>query len=180
MENRGTIVSKRADQYKRLIVAVSIVIPVVIAILFGVKLPGYDFTFLPPVYATINGITAVILTAAVIAIRKGHRTWHERLMKTCMILSSIFLVLYVLYHMTSDSTPFGGEGPVRYVYFFILISHILLSIGVIPLVLFTYLRAWQGDFARHRKLAKITFPVWLYVAVTGVIVYLMISPYYTN
>ncbi|MEJ7646842.1 MAG: DUF420 domain-containing protein [Chryseolinea sp.] len=180
MENKGIVVPKRADQYKRLIIAVSIVVPVLIAILFGVKVPGYDFSFLPPIYATINGITAVLLTAAVIAIRKGTRIWHERLMKACMILSSIFLVLYVLYHMTSDSTPFGGEGPVRYAYFFILISHILLSIGVIPLVLFTYLSAWQEDFVRHRKLAKITFPVWLYVAVTGVIVYLMISPYYIN
>jgi len=178
MEKKGIIVPERGDQYRKLIIVVSIVVPILVAILFGVKVPGYDFTFLPPIYATINGITAVLLTAAVIAIRKGQRQWHERLMKTCMFLSAIFLVLYVLYHMTSDSTSFGGEGPVRYVYFFILISHILLSISVLPLVLFTYLRAWREDFVRHRKLAKITFPIWLYVAVTGVIVYLMISPYY--
>jgi len=95
-----------------------------------------------------------------------------------MALGATFLVLYVAYHMTSDSTPYGGQGPLRYVYFFILITHILLSVGVIPLVLFTYLRAWRGDFQRHRALAKITFPIWLYVAVTGVVVYLMISPYY--
>ncbi len=95
-----------------------------------------------------------------------------------MVLSALFLVLYVLYHMTSDSTAFGGQGAIRYVYYFILITHILLSIGVIPVVLFTYLRAWQGDFVRHKSLARITFPVWLYVAITGVIIYFMISPYY--
>jgi len=99
-------------------------------------------------------------------------------MKTCMMLSAAFLIMYILYHMTSDSTPYGGEGSIRYVYFFILISHILLSIAVIPMVLFTYLRAWIGEYEKHRALAKFTFPVWLYVAVTGVIVYLMISPYY--
>jgi len=178
MGKEGIIVKEKADPYRRLIIIVSIVVPVLVAILFGVKVPGYDLTFLPPIYAAINGITAVLLVAAVISIRNGRRRTHERLMKTCMILSGIFLALYVLYHMTSDSTSYGGEGPLRYVYFFILITHILLSIGVIPLVLFSYLRAWRGDFVGHRKLARLTFPIWLYVATTGVIVYLMISPYY--
>jgi len=90
----------------------------------------------------------------------------------------LFLVLYVLYHMTSDSTTYGGEGAIRYVYFFLLISHILLSIVVIPFVLVTYVRAISGKFKMHKKIARITFPLWLYVAVTGVIVYFMISPYY--
>ena len=87
--------------------------------------------------------------------------------------------MYVAYHMTSDSTPYGGEGISRYIYFFILISHIFLSIVIIPLVLKTYLRAYLGKFEKHRKLARITFPIWLYVAVSGVIIYIMISPYYT-
>ena len=99
-------------------------------------------------------------------------------MKSCIALSTVFLVMYVAYHMTSDSTTYGGQGFVRYVYFFILITHILLSIVVIPLVLFTFVRALSQNFDRHKKLARVTFPVWLYVAVTGVIVYLMISPYY--
>ena len=163
---------------QKLIVVVSIVIPVVVATLFRVKIDGYDFSFLPPVYATINGITAIVLVTALIAIKNGRTRLHQNLMKTCMILSALFLVMYVLYHMTSESTKFGGEGAIRTFYFFILISHILLSIIVIPLVLFTYLRAWQGEFAKHRKLAKIAFPIWLFVAVTGVLVYLMISPYY--
>lgn len=148
------------------------------AILFRVKIDGYNFSFLPPIYASINGVTATVLLIALWAIKNKKRVLHERLMKTCIVLSLLFLVMYVAYHMTSDSTTFGGEGTVRYVYYFILITHIFLSIGVIPLVLFTYARAFNGEFERHRKLARITFPIWLYVAVTGVVVYLMISPYY--
>jgi putative membrane protein len=168
----------RKESYQKLIIAVSILIPLVVAVLFGVKVPGYDLSFLPPIYATLNGFTAVFLVTAVVAIKNGNRKLHEALMKTNISLSAAFLVMYVLYHMTSDSTPFGGEGSIRYVYYFILITHILLSICVIPMVLFTYLRAWLGNFERHKALAKFTFPIWLYVAVTGVIVYLMISPYY--
>lgn len=170
-------------KFNTLIIILSIAIPVVVAILFGVKLKDYGInveplTFLPPIYATINGITAVLLITAVVAIKKGNRKLHERLMQLAIACSVIFLVMYVAYHMTSDSTPYGGEGTIRYVYFFILISHILLSIVVIPLVLFTYVKALAERFDKHKKLAKITFPVWLYVAVTGVVVYLMISPYY--
>jgi len=150
-----------------------------VAILFRVKIEGYDFSFLPPIYASINGLTAVLLVSAVIAIRNKKRQLHERIMKTCIGLSAVFLVMYVLYHMTSDSTPFGGEGAIRYVYYFILITHIFLSVIVIPFVLFTLGRALGGNFERHKALAKYTFPIWLYVAVTGVIVYLMISPYYS-
>jgi putative membrane protein len=167
------------QKYRRIIVMVSVVVPLTVAILFGVKIPGYDFHFLPGIYAAINGFTAMLLIAAFISIRRGNRTLHSALMKTCMMLSALFLVLYVVYHMTSDSTSYGGVGVSRYIYFFILVTHILLSVGVIPMVLFTYLRAWQGDFKKHKALARITFPVWLYVAVSGVVVYLMIRPYYS-
>jgi putative membrane protein len=168
------------EKYKKLIIVVSVIIPLAVAALFGIKIEGYDFSFLPPVYATINGITAVLLVTAVWAIKNKKRALHENLMKACILLSASFLVMYVLYHMTSDSTPYGGEGAIRYVYFFILISHILLSVVIIPLVLFTYVRAISGNFESHRKLAKFTFPTWLYVAVTGVLVYWMISPYYVQ
>jgi putative membrane protein len=178
MEEPLVKTQSQKEPLNKLIIAVSVIIPVVVAVLFGVKIDGYDLTFLPPIYATINGITAVVLICAFLAIKNGKRQLHENLMKTCIVLSALFLIMYVAYHMTSESTPYGGAGVSRNIYFFILISHILLSVGVIPLVLFTYLRAWRGEFARHRKLAKIAFPVWLYVAVTGVIVYLMISPYY--
>lgn len=170
-------------KFSKFIVAVSIIIPVVVAILFGVKLKDFGYnveplSFLPPIYATTNGITAIVLVWAVIAIKNGKRKLHERLMTFAISLSVAFLVMYVAYHMTSDSTKFGGEGVIRYVYFFILVTHILLSIAIIPLVLITYVRALAENFDRHRKIAKITFPLWLYVAVTGVVVYLMISPYY--
>ena len=99
-------------------------------------------------------------------------------MTTSIVSSALFLVMYVAYHMTSDSTKFGGEGGIQYLYYFILITHIVLSIAVIPLVLITYSKAYLQDFEKHRRWAKFTFPIWLYVAVTGVIVYVMISPYY--
>lgn len=168
------------QKYKKLIIVVSIIIPVVVAVLFRVKIDGYDFSFLPTIYASINGLTAALLVTAVWAIKNKKRILHERLMKTCILLSALFLVMYVLYHMTSDSTPYGGSGILKTIYFMILISHILLSVAIIPLVLITYVRAISGNFERHRALAKFTFPIWLYVAITGVIVYIMISPYYTS
>ena len=172
-------VSNTSKKYNLWIWILSIAVPVAVAVLFTVRIPGVErLGFLPPIYATINGLTAILLIAAVFQIRKGKRKAHERLMKTSIVLSVLFLVMYVAYHMTSDSTPYGGEGAIRYVYFFILISHILLSITVIPFVLITYVRAITGQFAKHKKIARITFPLWLYVAVTGVIVYLMIAPYY--
>ncbi|CAM1373870.1 Uncharacterized membrane protein YozB [Tenacibaculum litopenaei] len=169
---------KQEKQYKKFITVVSVVIPLAVAALFGIKLDVEPLSFLPPIYATINGITAVLLVASVIAIKKGNRKLHEQLNTLAIACSVLFLVMYVAYHMTSTSTPYGGEGAIRYVYFFILATHILLSIIIIPFVLFTFMRARLGQFPAHKKIAKITFPLWLYVAVTGVIVYLMISPYY--
>lgn len=170
--------SEDKDPYKKLIIALSVAIPLVVALLFGVKIEGYDFSFLPPVYASINGATAVLLLVALWAIKNKKIALHERLMKLCLGLSAAFLVMYVAYHMTSESTSFGGEGMIKYFYFFILITHILLSIAVVPMVLFTLSRAMAGNFEKHKALARFTFPIWLYVAITGVIVYLMISPYY--
>lgn len=171
-------ISLQEKRYKRVITALSIVIPLAVAALFGIKLDVEPLSFLPPVYATINGITAVLLIFAVVAIKRGNRALHEKLNTVAIICSVLFLVMYVAYHMTSDYTPFGGQGIIKYIYYFILISHIVLSIAVIPFVLITLMRARLGQFPQHKKIAKITFPLWLYVAVTGVIVYLMISPYY--
>ena len=158
---------------------VSILIPVVVAILFMIRIPNVaPLDFLPPIYASINGLTAIILILAFSAIRKKNIRLHEKLMKIAISLSVIFLVMYVAYHMTSDPTPYGGSGVLRPLYFFILISHIILSIGIIPLVLITYVRAISKLFLDHKKIARFTFPIWMYIAVTGVIIYLMISPYY--
>ena len=171
-------------RYNKWIIVLSVAIPLVVALLFGVNLRKWDPTikplsFLPPIYASINGLTAIVLIFAVWAIKNGKRALHENLMKFAILLSVLFLGMYVAYHMTSESTKFGGEGFIRYVYYFILITHISLSVIIIPFVLVTYVRALAERFDRHKKLAKITFPLWLYVAITGVIVYLMISPYYS-
>ena len=171
--------TKAEKKYTKWIWILSVTIPLVVAILFGVKIPNVEpLTFLPPIYATINGVTAMLLLVALWAIKNGKRSLHENLMKTAIACSVLFLVMYVAYHMTSDSTKFGGEGTIKYIYYFILLTHIILSIVVIPFVLNTFVRALAGSFERHKKIARITFPLWLYVAVTGVIVYLMISPYY--
>ena len=172
-------------KFKTPIVLVSIIIPVAVVLLFSIRLKDFGInveplTFLPPIYAAINGITAVLLVSAVIAIKNGNRAIHERLMKLAILCSVVFLLMYVAYHMTTESTKYGGEGNIRYVYYFFLITHVVLSVAVIPLVLFTYVKALAGQFENHKKLAKITFPLWLYIAVTGVIVYLMIAPYYAN
>ncbi|MFP9112504.1 DUF420 domain-containing protein [Flavobacterium sp. RHBU_3] len=186
-------------QYNKWIIAVSIIIPVAVAALFGINLPkmGYDvkpLNFLPPIYAAVNGLTAIVLVVAVQAVKKGNRTLHERLVKVAIGLSLSFLVMYVAYHMTSITAIYGDldfdgllsdqekatAGALRYVYYFVLFTHIPLSVVIIPFVLYTFVRGISGSYERHKKLARITYPMWLYVAVTGVIVYLMISPYYHN
>lgn len=170
---------KIAAKYKPWVWILSVAIPIVVAVLFMIRIPNVaPLRFLPPTYATINAITALVLVFAYVAIRKKNIQLHERLMKTAISLSVVFLAMYVAYHMTSDPTPYGGDGILRAVYYFILISHILLSIGIIPLVLVTYVRAISKYFDDHKKIARYTFPIWMYIAVTGVIVYLMISPYY--
>lgn len=166
-------------KYRNWIILLSVVIPVAVAVLFMVRLPNVaSLTFLPPIYATINALTAVLLVSALVAIKKKNSALHERLMKSAIFLSCVFLVMYVAYHMTSDPTPYGGTGFMRPLYYFILVTHILLSIVIIPMVLVTYVRAISKHFADHKRIARITFPIWLYIAVTGVVVYLMISPYY--
>lgn len=179
-------------KYKPYVIAVSIVVPVVVALLFNVSVEGVDLSFLPPIYAGINGMTAILLVLAVISIKKGNKKRHQQLMTIAVFLSLLFLLCYVAYHMTSESTMYGDAnhngireaselsaiGISYYIYTFLLLTHILLSLVVLPLVLFTYLKGWSGNETSHRKWAKITFPIWLYVAISGVVVYMMISPYY--
>lgn len=177
-----------SSKYRKLVVAVSIIIPIAVAALFGIKVEGVDLSFLPPFYATLNGITALLLILALIFIKKGKMKLHQRTIQVCLGISLLFLVCYVAYHMTSDSTKFGDLnhdgvidpeiGMIKYVYYFFLLTHILLSVVVIPIVLFTYLFAIEGNYAKHKKYTRFAFPIWMYVAITGVIVYFMISPYY--
>lgn len=158
----------------------SVLIPgLVVLIYYGPKFtPETDLSFLPRIYAAINFITAIVLVLALIAIKQKKMIRHRRLMVTALSLSVMFLALYLIYHSTSESTKYGGEGVLKYIYYFILLSHILLSAIIVPLVLYTLSRALKGEYETHRKWAKWTWPIWMYVALSGVAVYLLISPYY--
>ena len=172
---------------KRFIWTMAVVIPAAVALLFlippvenlsdEVKASLY---VLPKLNALFNGTAFLCLIGAFVAITNKNIKVHRAFTTTALILSMLFLVSYVAFHLTTESTKFGGEGWIRTVYFVILISHILLSTGIIPLVLFTYVRGLGMQVEKHRKIAKITWPIWLYVTATGVIVYLMISPYYPH
>ncbi len=158
----------------------SVAVPGLVALLL--YLPkgelGFSVRALPGVNAIINASVSVLLVLGLIFIRRGQIAAHRACMLSALGLSVLFLLSYVTYHYAADETRFGGTGWIRPVYFFILITHIVLAAAVVPLALFTVLRAWQERFDRHRRLARITWPIWLYVSVTGVLVYLMISPYY--
>ena len=176
--NTASIEPKKLKQVKTAIYIASIAIPVVVAVLFKVQIPGVDLHFLPPIYAGINGVTAVLLVCALIAIKQKNMKVHRMFIRFSLLLSLIFLACYVAYHMTSEPTAYLGDS--KGLYYFILISHIVLSVAVIPIVLFTYLFAWEGNFEKHKKWTRFAWPIWMYVAVTGVVVYWMISPYYVH
>lgn len=193
---QNTMISEaKIKQVKILIIIASIAIPLVVALLFGVKVSGFEYlNFLPSIYAGINALTAVFLVLALVMVKMKNFKWHERFIKTCMVLSLLFLVMYVVYHMTSTTTVYGDlnfDGKldsyehakiagILTFYRIILFSHIILSMIIVPLVLFTYFYAWKGDFEMHKKWTRFAWPIWFYVAVTGVIVYLMILPYYAR
>ena len=166
--------------FRRLIIGASIAIPIVVALLFEIKIEGVDLSFLPPTYATINGVTAVLLIFALIAIKKKNVALHQKLVKVCLVLSLLFLACYVAYHITSTEVKYGDINHDNNLDAIELAKIGSTRIVVIPFVLFTYLVAYEQNFEKHRKWAKIAWPIWVYVAITGVIVYRMISPYYIH
>jgi putative membrane protein len=170
---------------RNFIIVASLAIPLAVAVLYFMpKIEAGDsalrnfLNHLPLLNAVVNGTTAVLLVAALMAIKQKKVVLHRRLMTVCLALSLVFLLSYVTYHATSPSTHYPAEAAGRSLYVFILLTHILISAIIVPLVLVSYSRALAERFDRHRKLARITWPLWFYVAVTGVIVYLMIRPYY--
>ena len=166
-------------QHRPLIIILSLVVPILVALLYITpRFDGFEIDFLPLVNATINGTVFFILIFAIKAIKNKNRKLHEKLIYLSLILSTLFLLSYVVHHATHDPVSYGGEGVLKYCYYFILISHITLSTIIIPLVLVTLSRALKEKFEAHKKIAKITFPIWLYVSATGVLVYILISPYY--
>lgn len=171
----------------RLVTAVSIVVFLVVLILQshiitifpqGSQIPDWVF-FLPKLNAIINGTCSVLLLVSLYQVKKRNITAHKFLNITTFILSSAFLVSYIIFHATGIRTSYGGEGTVKYIYYFILITHIILAAVVLPLVLLSFYSGLQMNVVRHRKLVRWSYPIWLYVTVTGVIVYIMIAPYYT-
>jgi putative membrane protein len=174
-------IQKNDKRANFLIILFSVIVFVAVVFLSRVKLE-LDLPFNVHVFAEVNGlinsVVSFLLLVGLLAVKRGRYELHKRVMIAAMILSILFLVSYILHHLLSDSTSYGGEGIMKAVYYFILISHIILAGIIMPFVLFTAYRALTAEWPRHKKLAKITWPIWFYVSVTGVIVYLMISPYY--
>ena len=175
---------KQDSFFVPLIISLSIIIPIVVALLmffpdvFHIESGSIDFSSLPFFHAILNGSTAVLLFTGFILIKNKKTNLHKISMLSAFVLSSVFLLSYVTSKLTNAPVHFGGEGMIRYIYFFILISHIILSILVLPLALFSIYRGMTGQIAKHKSIVKYTFPVWMYVAITGVLVYVLMSPYY--
>ena len=138
----------------------------------------YDFSYIPPLNATLNGLTFLSLIAALIAIKNKKITLHRNLIFASLSFTGIFLGSYLLYHFTTPSTSFGGTGMIKVIYLIILITHIILAALIVPLALISIARGLNMKVEKHRKIAKWVMPIWLYVSLTGVIIYFMISPYY--
>jgi len=175
---------KKDSLFVPLIISLSIIVPIAVALLMifpdvlFIESENIDFSSLPFFHAILNGCTAILLTTGFFWIKNKNTKAHKISMLTAFILSSIFLISYVVSKLTNAPTPYGGEGMIRYIYFFILISHILLSVPVLPLALFSIYRGLTGEVNKHKKIVKWTFPVWIYVAITGVLVYVFMTPYY--
>nr|WP_293834150.1 DUF420 domain-containing protein [uncultured Arsenicibacter sp.] len=177
------IQTEKEQKANRLINILAIAIPVAVAVLLGIRQKvdlGAWTTWLPHVNGVINSLTSVLLILGLIFIRQRKVEAHRKTMLAAFTLGSVFLVSYVLYHLSNESTPFGGEGAIRPVYYFLLISHIVLSVVVVWFVLKAVYFATSGQYERHRKVVRWAYPIWLYVSTTGVIVYLLIKPYYLH
>ena len=175
---------KRDSIFVPIIISLSVIIPIAVAFLmlfpnvFHIASENYDFSSLPFFHAVLNGSTAILIFTGFVLIKNKKTELHKATMLSAFSLSSIFLVSYVISKITNVPVSFGGEGMIRDIYFFILISHILLSIPVLPLALFSIYRAMTGEIEKHKSIVKWTFPIWMYVSVTGVLVYLLMHPYY--
>ena len=175
---------KRDSIFVTIIISLSVIIPIAVSFLmlfpnvFHIASENYDFSSLPFFHAVLNGSTAILIFTGFVLIKNKKTELHKASMLSAFSLSSIFLVSYVISKITNEPVPFGGEGMIRDIYFFILISHILLSIPFLPLALFSIYRAMTGEIEKHKSIVKWTFPIWMYVAITGVLVYLLMSPYY--
>lgn len=177
----NSLALEKNTKNEKLVNVLSVAIPVAVAILIGIRTKidlGAWTKVLPHVIGLLNTTTSITLIAGFIFIKNKNIIMHRRMMSLSFIQGSLFLVLYILYHVSNASTSYGGDGILKLIYYVLLISHISLSIGVVWFVLRAVYYALSGQIIEHKKIVKWTFPLWLYVSVTGVIVYLMISPYY--
>ncbi|WP_299760060.1 DUF420 domain-containing protein [uncultured Pontibacter sp.] len=177
----SNLTSDKDRKFLTLIAILSVAIPVVVAVLFFMPKSGtssIDVSYLPAFHAILNSMTAVALVIGFYFVKQGNSKAHRAAMLVAFGLSSIFLVSYVTYHFLGQRTSYGGEGILMYIYYFILLTHIVLAVVIVPLVLLSVYFGITNQLKRHRRISNWTFPIWLYVAVTGVLVYLMISPYY--
>jgi putative membrane protein len=175
--------TKKSDPSLKAINAISVIVPLTVAILLGIQTKvdlGYWTKSLPLINAIINGTTALLLLLGLYFIKAKNIAAHQKTMTLAFSLGGMFLVSYVLYHLSNASTPFEGVGNIRYFYYFNLISHILASLVVLPFVLRAFYFGYYRLDYKHQKVAKMAYPIWLYVSITGVIAYLMIAPYYTH
>lgn len=182
VKTNNNLTSARDRKFLTLVAVLSVAIPVVVAILFYMPKSGesnVDVSFLPAFHAILNSCTAIALVVGYIQIKKNRTKAHRTAMLVAFGLSAVFLVSYVTYHFLGQRTIYGGEGLLKYIYYFILLTHIVLAVVIVPLVLLSVYYGITNQLAKHRRISKWTFPIWLYVAVTGVLVYLLISPYYT-
>lgn len=186
-EERKEILQKQPDEAlaKKLGVVAWIVTALVLLLVgmmrspYKIPLPeGWSMAFLPPIHAAINTLVSLCLVGAVISVKQGKINVHRNFILAAMALSVLFLLGYVAYHFTTVETRYGGEGVMRAVYFILLITHIIAAGVSLPLILLTFINAWTNRFDAHRRMARWVFPIWLYVAVTGPICYLMLRPYY--
>lgn len=160
---------------------VSVVVLLLVVLMRRVKIDlGVDFSFLPPFHASLNALTAVILLVALYFIKNKNVEAHRKSIYTAMVTSALFLISYVLYHFTTPETRFGGVGTIRTVYFVLLGTHVVLAALILPFIFFTFNRAFTGQYERHKKMARWVYPLWLYVALTGPVCYLMLKPYYVH
>jgi putative membrane protein len=176
------VLTKNDKKARVLIFTFSAIVFAAVVALGRVKLNvdlGFDVHVFAFANSIINSIVAVLLIAALIAVKTKHYLLHKKLMLSAMVLSILFLVSYICHHLFAGETKFGGTGTAKTIYYIILGTHIPLAGLILPFILFTAYRALIAEFPQHKKLARITWPVWLYVAITGVVVYWMISPYYS-
>ncbi|MEM1318862.1 MAG: DUF420 domain-containing protein [Bacteroidota bacterium] len=162
----------------------AIILSVVVLLLVGMMRQykiqtSVDFSFLPPFHAFVNTLTAIALGMAFYFIKQKRIDAHQKAIYWALGFSAIFLTSYVVYHFTTEETRYCMEGNIRYVYFFFLITHVILAAGILPFIFFTFIRAYTGQIERHRAIARWVFPLWFYVAITGPVCYLMLRPCYT-